>query len=177
MNVILVMVISINGKSTKGTEDPRFWASNEDQKHFRLAISKHNLIVMGKKTYLSAKSIMKLEPGKRRIVLARNPQHFKNEAVEGQLEFTNEHPELLVQRLQQLGYVSLLLVGGSTTNSLFFKHKLVDELWLTLEPKIFGEGKGLVDGGVDISLKLLSIKKLNKQGTVLLKYHVHYENN
>lgn len=70
-------------------------------------------------------------------------------------------------------YRNMLLVGGAEVNSLFLKSGLVNEFHLTLEPKIFGMGKSLIsEEDLDIPLKLISIKKLNKQGTLLLKYKV-----
>jgi len=67
----------------------------------------------------------------------------------------------------------MLLVGGSTVNTLFLKHSLVDELYITTEPYIFGTGKTIVeDEDLYVSLKLISFKKLNKQGTLRLKYKV-----
>ena len=174
LKVVLVMVTSVNGKSTKGKmQSPNEWASKEDQEYFRALIEKHSLIVMGRRTYQAAKPVMKLVPGKRRIVITRSPGEFQKDAVGGQLEFTNESPRVLIQRAEELRYKTMLLVGGSSINSLFFKEKLIDELWLTLEPTIFSDGKGLV-GGEDssISLQLKIVKKLNTKGTLLLKYQV-----
>jgi hypothetical protein len=47
---------------------------------------------------------------------------------------------------------------------------------ITLEPKIFGEGKGLAFGGkLDIELTLLKSEQLNETGTLLLSYGVSYK--
>lgn len=168
------MVTSVNGKSTKGSDSPQKWASAEDQAFFHSMLNKHNLLVMGSKTYESAKPGIRLEKGKLRLILTKNPKKYQKEEVKGQLEFSNESPEILVRRFEKLGYKTMLLLGGSTINALFFKEKLVDELWLTLEPKIFGTGLGFVDGGdFETKLTLKTIKKLNTKGTLLLQYQVH----
>lgn len=174
MKVIMVVVSSINGKTTKAI-DPNIysWTSKEDQKYFSSLIQKSNLIVMGRETYEAARPIIKLTPGKLRVVLTRNPQKFKHYEVLGQLEFTNDSPSGLVKRMETLGFNKMLLVGGSTINSLFFQQNKIDEVWVTLEPYIFGRGKGLVEeNDLDVSLKLKSVKKLNQKGTLLLKYSV-----
>ena len=44
--------------------------------------------------------------------------------------------ELLTQLRKQLGEQRLLVLGGSETNSNFLAHNLVDELFLTVAPKI-----------------------------------------
>lgn len=173
MNIILAIVTSIDGKSTKGDLSPKDWASKEDQQFFSTFIKKHNLIVMGKNTYKIIKPNLKPSPGKLRVVMTRNPQQFSNETILNQLEFTSLSPKQLVTTLEKRGYKQLLLVSGEKLNTAFFKAKLINELYLTLEPKIFGMGKGLVNLiPLDINLTLKSIKKLNSQGTLLLKYDV-----
>jgi len=170
----LAIVASINGKSTKGEiANVRLWSSKEDQKYFSSLIKKSNLIVMGRETYEAARPIIKLTPGKLRVVLTINPERFGRFKVLGQLEFTNESPSGLVKRMEALGYKKMLLVGGSSINSLFFQQNMIDEVWVTLEPYIFGRGKNLIEEtNLDVSLQLKSVKKLNKKGTLLLKYSV-----
>ncbi len=173
MKVILAIVTSVDSKSTKGNSSPKNWASSEDQQFFSSQIKKHDLIIMGKNTYLVQKPYLKLSQNKLRLVLTRDPKRFQKDSVENQLEFSSESPKKLVKRLSLMGYKEALLVSGASLNTAFFKDKLISELWLTLEPKIFGLGKSLVDNlKVDTSLKLKSIKKLNSQGTLLLKYEV-----
>ncbi len=171
------MVTSVNGKSTKDIDPPFLWASKEDQIHLYKLINQQKLIVMGKNTYFAAKKVIKLAPGILRIVITDNPGKFRGERVSGQLEFSNETPKQLVNRLKNLGYKQILLLGGSKLNKSFLEEKSIDELWLTIEPLIFGSGLGLVDKGFpDTHLKLISVEKLNKQGTLLLKYKVNDSN-
>jgi len=64
-----------------------------------------------------------------------------------------------------------LLLGGASLNNSFFKANFVNELWLTLEPKLFGSGNDLAGNAeLDINLELFEMEKLNSQGTLLLKY-------
>ncbi len=175
MKVTMVMLATVDGRTTKGDQsDIYVWTSREDQKYFFNLIKKNNLIIMGSETYNASKPVIKLEKGKLRIVLTRNPKKYITQTVEGQLEFSKESPEKLIKRLSTLGYKKALLVGGSIINGLFLKQNLVDELLLTIEPKIFGNGKNIVDAKfLNISLQLTSVKKLNKAGTLFLKYKVN----
>ncbi|MBI3486435.1 dihydrofolate reductase family protein [Candidatus Daviesbacteria bacterium] len=173
MKIILAMVTSVNGKSTKGSLPPGQWNSKEDKEYLHKLINSQNLIVMGRKTYEAAKSIIQLKPNILRIVLTKSPKIYQKLAVKNQLEFSEELPKKLIQRLTGLGYKQLLLLGGADLNSQFFKDKLINELWLTIEPLVFGEGNGLVtEENFDIHLKLKSLEKLNQQGTLLLKYQI-----
>ncbi len=174
MKIILMMVSSLNGKITSG-DDPDIyqWTSKEDNKQFFSHIKKHNLIVMGGKTYESSRDKIHLTKHTLRIVLTRNPKHYVNDTVKGQLEFTNETPTSLVKRLEQKGYNEMLLVGGSEINSLFFKSRLIDELHLTVEPKLFGTGKNLInESELNVNLQLIDIQKLNTRGTLHCVYKV-----
>jgi dihydrofolate reductase len=78
-----------------------------------------------------------------------------------------------MERFKKENEQTVLIVGGAQIATLFLKAKLIDELWLTLEPKIFGSGSGFVnDEKLDIQLKLISCKQGNDQGTLITKYKV-----
>lgn len=168
------MVTSLDGRSTKGnTIDTHTWTSREDQKHFQNIIETASLLIMGSKTYEAARNSMEHKEGKMRIVITRNPEKYESEKIPGKIEFTNENPQNLIKRLENNGYKEGYLVGGAHTNTQFFKDGLITELWQTLEPKILGDGNGLIGKEeVKFSLRLISNEKLNDQGTLLLKYKV-----
>lgn len=172
MKIILVVVTSIDGKTTKwNTPDIHDLSSEEDQEYFFSTLNKNNLVIMGRKTFEVAKPDIYKNPKKLRVVITKNPKKYKD--VEGRLEFTNSSPKQIISLLEKRGFKKAMLVGGSEINSLFFRDKLVDEVWITIEPKIFGMGNDLTaDQNLDIKLKLKSSKKLNAKGTLLLKYIV-----
>lgn len=170
----MVMLATVDGKTTEGDNTNIYtWTSLEDQKYFFPLINSYSVIVMGGKTYEAVRSILKLKENKLRIVLTRHPKKYSLQTIKGQLEFSNEEPKQLVRRLSMIGYKKILLVGGSIINGLFLKDNLIDELYLTVEPKIFGKGKNIVEGqSLNKSLRLINIEKLNKEGTLLLKYKI-----
>ena len=55
MNTTLILVSSIDGKTTRKNSKTHEWASKEDQEFFQELIKTNNLIVMGSKTYENAK--------------------------------------------------------------------------------------------------------------------------
>lgn len=168
----MVMVSTINGKITKGDDSDIYkWTSKEDQAFFFGLLKKNRVKIMGSTTYEAVKRNLKLQEGHLRIVLTRNPKKYSSDVILGQLEFSSESPYQLIDRLKKKKYKKILILGGGKINASFLKAGLVDELYLTLEPKVFGKGKLLIDeGNFEIDFKLSSIKKLNKQGTLLLKY-------
>lgn len=177
MKIILVMVESADGKTTKWDESAvHGWSSKEDDEHFRLLKSSHNLIVMGRKTYENVKTKIELSPRIRRIVMTQRPADFSGETVSGQLEFTDESPVGLVKRLESEGFDTMLLVGGSELNGGFLEHKLIRECYITIEPQFFGSGKSIfADTKTDIPLQLLALRTLNEQGTIMVHYSLKYD--
>ena len=175
MKVVMVMLASVDGKTIQGNNQNVYsWSSIEDRKHFFSLIKRNNLIIMGRLTYEASRPIIKLKKGKLRIVLTRSPKKYSNQSIKGQLEFSNETSKNLIRRLSVLGYKKALLVGGGIINGLFLKENLVDELYLTIEPKLFGSGKNIVEEQLlNTSLKLVSFKKINTIGTLLLRYKVN----
>lgn len=174
MKVILAMVASVDGKTTKwNNPDIYKWTSKEDQIYFRSLVEKNNVIIMGRRTFDAVRLIIKLSPERLRIVMTKTPEKYVDLSIAGQLEFTNDSPRRIVNRLESRGYTQVLLVGGGYINTLFFKSKLIDEVWLTIEPYIFGFGNSLVaEEKLNISFQLRSVEKLNKNGTILLQYLV-----
>ncbi len=156
MNIILVMVTSLDGKSTRSDESPQLWASSEDQKHFESLLAKAEVIIMGRKTYDAAKAHIK-DDAKLRIVMSH----------------ATHSPRQVIADLERQGITEILLVGGSELNAAFFQEKLINEIYLTIEPKIFGDGLPLAQRiGHDVQLELLKCKQLNQQGTLLLHYRI-----
>lgn len=86
----------------------------------------------------------------------------------------------LVSKLQSKGYKHILVEGGPTLLGSFLKENLIDEIFLTIAPKIFGNDKGntltLVEGYLfppkaTKKLKLLSIKQIGDE--LFLRYRVN----
>lgn len=178
MKIILIDVSSLDGKLTKwkGTNIYE-WSSAEDFAHLKKTMSTHNLVVMGSGTFDHVKDIEKagLKPEKERlrIILTKNPKKYQQFVVPGQMEFSDEQPKELVERLEKQGYKQMLLVSGGKVATSFFRAKLIDELWLTIEPRIFGIGESLVqEEKFDIQLELIQHQLLNKHGTLFLKYKI-----
>lgn len=173
MKIILADVISVDGRTTKGTQPGQGWASADDQQHIHALIQNSRVIVMGSNTYREAKPHQNLSPKTLRIVMTHEPEVFKDDVVIGQREFTSEPPKELVSRLEKEGYKELLLVSGEKLSAVFLIENLVNELWVTIEPLLFGSGKGITTAlSKIVNLELLSSEKLNQQGTLLLKYRV-----
>jgi dihydrofolate reductase len=65
----------------------------------------------------------------------------------------------------------LALGGGASVYGQFLNAGLVTDVYLTVEPFLFGGGVPLAQGFDRVALKLESVKQLNSQ-TILLHYSV-----
>jgi len=171
MKVTLAMVISIDGRITDGDNPGTMaWASPEDQDVFQQHRDTHDCIVMGRATYAAVRPILQPTASKPRVVLTRSPQRFAQEVAPG-LEFSAQDPAELLDRLERQGFRKVLLVGGSETNPRFLDAGLVDELFVTVEPLLFGSGLPFTQPLQQTrSFHLLSSQRLNSRGTLLLHY-------
>lgn len=70
------------------------------------------------------------------------------------------------------GMRRVAVIGGARVYREMVDAGLLDELYLTVEPLLFGRGQALVSGGVPIQLHLLSSRRLNRRGSLLLRYRV-----
>ena len=70
------------------------------------------------------------------------------------------------------GVTRSMICGGTYVNSKFLKENLIDEIQITIEPKLFGSGMHLFDQvDVERQLKLIEVKHLNND-TLNLLYKV-----
>lgn len=174
MKIIMVAAISEDGFLTKAEDsDVSKWTSTEDKMFFSKIKSEHNIYIMGSKTYESAS--IKPEPGILRIIMTRSPEKYDDLKVDGQLEFTNLTPEKIIAK-HQSQYESCLLLGGGQIYEEFLKQKLVNEIYLTVEPVVHGSGTSLMVNGEPVSSFLdhfePTIAVLNNSGTKLLHYEL-----
>lgn len=66
-----------------------------------------------------------------------------------------------------------MLAGGGRLCSDFFVADLVDDVYMSFEPVLFGEGAPMLrEVPFTVSLQLESVRQLNTQGTLLAHYVV-----
>lgn len=175
MRIAVAVVMSLDGKLTRGDEpDIHQWTSDEDQTTFRSLLAEYDCIVMGRGTYTAIQQNIARDDERLRIVLTSEPEKFKSEVVAGKLEFRNQRPTALVKDLETAGKNSLLIVGGPQMIEDFLQDNLIEKLYITVEPLLFGKGHALLPGTelINQQLQLVSHRQLNDRGTLLLEYIV-----
>ncbi|HSX17333.1 MAG TPA: dihydrofolate reductase family protein [Patescibacteria group bacterium] len=173
MRVTLAAVISLDGRATRG-DDPNnhAWSSTEDWHHFMELRDLSDAVIIDRLTYETVKP--EPEAARLRVVLTNHPGLYAGKEVPNQLEFTGGKPTTLLKNLQQRGKQRVLVAGNNALLHSFLAAGVVDDLYLSFEPVLFGSGEPLIEAPqtLNVQLQLQSVKELNKQGTLLAHYIV-----
>lgn len=169
MKVILYMGISINGYVAKEDGNSE-WTSDEDLKGFYEHSKKAGNIIMGKNTFHAA-SKYGYFPFSESLNIILTHQSIENKWKD-KVIITCQSPKEILQTLEKKGFKEAFIAGGGQINSSFIKEKLIDEIYLDVEPLVFGKGiKLFADSDFEFNLELLECKNLNKN-TIQLHYKV-----
>lgn len=171
MQIILIAAQSADGYITRHDQPGSAFTSPEDKAYFRSVLAGFDASIVGGVTYRAERDLFmsKRGGGRRQVVITRSPADYAADASPDELEFSAEPPVAVAERLHSLGHRRVALLGGSQLHSLFLDTGRVDELWLTLEPRLFGAGTPLLAAKIDLRLKLLGHEHLGGD-TLLVKY-------
>lgn len=162
MKVYIIAAVSADGFIAKSANELIDWTSLEDKKLFREMTKKSGVVIMGGNTYRTFKSPL---ANRRNIVITRQAINEKG------VETTQETPEVLIARLEKDGYPEVAVAGGREIYTMFLQAGIVTDIYLTVEPIMFGAGFSLASAPLDIKLALAEVRKIN-ENSVLLHYKV-----
>lgn len=167
MKITLYMAISIDGFIAKkdGNSD---WVSPLDSVNFQQKIEEKGCLIVGRKTF--DQYIGDLYPVKNitNIVVTSNSSLKSKENN----VFYVHTPIEAIQTGEKNGHKEALLIGGGTTNGLFLKSGLIDDIFLSVHPLILGSGIKLFENiETNIKLKLIDQRELG-EGLIQLHYQV-----
>nr|AIA15182.1 RibD C-terminal domain protein [uncultured bacterium]AIA15224.1 RibD C-terminal domain protein [uncultured bacterium] len=161
MKVILIAALSADGFIARNTDELADWTGSEDKKLFVELTKRAGVMVMGRTTF---ETIGRALPGRQTIVYSHRPLEIPGVTV------TDESPTDLVQRLAATGQQELAICGGAAVYTQFMQAGVVDELYLTVVPCLFGGGVTLFSQPLESSLRLLETRSLSDDVITL-----HYE--
>ena len=164
---IAIAAVTLDGKIAKNKSHMSDWTSKEDKVFMRALLDKCDVIIVGNNTYKTA-----VVPLSKRncIVLSRSANQLISRSAN--LEYCKPEKKALTKLLKTKNYKLIAILGGAQTYSFCLKNNLLSELYLTIEPIVFGEGINLFADGKNLEkkFKLISIKQLNNTGTILGYY-------
>lgn len=165
LKVTMLMAVTADGMIGKNAQDFPDWTGREDKRMFREITLKAGVLIIGSRTF---DTIGRPLPGRKNVVLTRNPERISQTP---DLVFTDREPRRILADLEDEGYHHAVLAGGSIVNYLFASQGLIDEMYITYVPKIFGAGVPLFAGQVSLELELISQKTLG-EGRISVRYRV-----
>jgi dihydrofolate reductase len=165
---IAFVAASIDGRISLSSKHPPDWTSKEDWDFFQKSLSRIDTVVVGRHTYQSVAARLRK---RNTFVLSSRP---KTLVRRGTVTFVNPANVSLPKLLG--GYKSVAILGGGAVYRFMLEQGLLDEIFVTVEPLIFGRGKEMFAGGTRTTrVSLLSAKRLNQEGTLLLHYQVNHQ--
>ena len=169
MKTIIYMGITPNGYIAQEDGNSEF-TSEEDVQGFYEHTKSAGNVIMGKNTYLYASKVGLLPfPDGLNIVISH--EELENKYGD-KVMVVDKTPKEVLKMLEEKGFETAFLAGGGLLNSSFMKEGLIDEIYLDVEPLIFGKGiKVFADADFEYELELIETKKLN-ENTVQLHYRV-----
>jgi dihydrofolate reductase len=162
-HVFVIAAQTLDGFIAKDSNHPAFWTSKEDKERFVKLTKQAGVCIMGSSTFKTLPRPLK----ERHNVVYSRKEKFEGENV----ETTSEDPIALVQRLETQGFNEIAICGGSAIYSLFLKAGVVDTLYITIEPLLFGKGMTVFSDDMNLQLELKSFEK-TEGGTLMLEYKV-----
>jgi dihydrofolate reductase len=170
MKISIYMASSVNGMISNKRNVPD-WLSPEYEQGFMAVTQKSKAVIMGKITYnILAPDYLPLRDEGTLVVLTRD---LTQKPAQSNVVFTDKDPKKIVTMLEAKGHTEAVIIGGTQTASEFMKAGLVDELYLVVEPVLFGSGLPLFkDVDFETTLALIDVKKLNAS-TIQVHYRLN----
>ncbi len=163
MEVFIIAALSLDGFLGRSADHSSItWRSREDSEFFMQKTREAGAVVMGSTTFSTMRRPM---PGRKHYVLTSNPQQYSSYDT-NQVIGVNIQPKEVVELAEQDGYLQLAVCGGSSVYTQFMNAGLVDKLYLTIEPILFGQGIKLFNDTLDIKLRLIQTHHLSDQTIV-----------
>lgn len=156
---------SLDGRISLTSKTLPSWTSQEDWNFLQKSLTGVEAVVVGRNTYRAAAARLR----------QRNTYVLSNRLTtrrrRGTVTFVNPNRTDLAELLR--GYKTVAILGGGMVYRTMLERNLMDEIFVTIEPLIFGRGKEMFVGGTRTTkLRLLSVRRLNRSGTILLRYQV-----
>lgn len=160
------MAISADGMIAKSDDDTS-WISKEEWDSYSLTVRTAGCAVIGKRTYhilttqpeFSEFADVKIAVVSSKKFNTLSPKHVVVHSPKEALEHLKEFREVVV-------------AGGGILNAAFMSENLVDEIYLDIEPVVFGKGIPLFqDKQFEQQLELIGTKQLSKN-EIQLHYRV-----
>ena len=165
IKITLLMAITVDGKIGRNSDHFPDWTGKADKQLFARLSRQAGVVIMGSKTFDTFNTPL---PGRKNVIMTRNRERKSRWS---NLVYTTESPAGVLAGLAAEGHSHAILAGGAKINTLFARAGLVDEVMVTIAPKIFGCGLSLFEAEVALELELTDVQKVDRN-MVWLTYRI-----
>ncbi len=165
MRCIAIAAVTIDGKIALDAGHFSDWTSPEDKEFLHKMLDESDVVVVGNNTYKTA-----IEPLSKRNCIVFTASVRTSEHKSDILTYCNPASSDCIPLMEK--YKKVAVLGGTQTYTYFLENDLLDELYLTIEPLVFGRGLNLFESekNIEAHFRLESTKRLNGKGSLLLHY-------
>ena len=165
-NISAIVAATIDGKIARHAGHFTDWTSPEDKTFLRSLLDQSDVVVIGNSTYKTAEGPL----SKRNCIVFTRSVHDTERRRDDLLYYNADGPSPIETVIEP--YRAVALLGGTQVYSYFLDRNLIDDLYLTIEPVVFGSGLDIFEceNKAMARFHLAAVKELNQRGTVLLHY-------
>ena len=173
MQQFLIAAISIDGYIGQDKAQASIeWTSKADKKFFVEKTKEAGVMLMGRTTY---DTIGRPLPGRLSVVFTRDKKLWTREPksrdeARSYAWFTSKSFTEVLEVLDKLGFSQAAICGGSKIYTQFLQADLVDKMYISVEPVVFGAGIPLFAEPILRRFELISSSKLGDESCALLEY-------
>ena len=164
MIVSIVAALTADGFIARSSHADVDWSSKEDKQFYRELTKRIGVMVMGRSTF---DTMGRALPGRRTIVMTSHADDLAERGV----EVFGGSPAELMYKLEAEGLDEVSICGGAGIYGAFLAAGLVTDLYLSVQPILFGQGVGLSREPLDVQIELVKSEPLG-EGGVLNHYRV-----
>jgi dihydrofolate reductase len=169
MKIILYMAMTVNGMIAK-SDDNTSWVSKEEWDSYSAAVRKAGCLVIGRRTYNILTNQPEFSEFENVKIIAVSKER-KNINLVDSKHLVAKSPKEALNMLKD--FKEIIVAGGGELNYHFIKENLVDEIYLDIEPLIFGKGiKLFAEGDFEKTLEFVGSKRIS-DNVIQLHYKVN----
>jgi dihydrofolate reductase len=170
MFLAIKMMQSLDGIIARSIDDDLSWGSSEDKKLYKKFTTEFGTVIVGSTTFEQMPRIA--FKNRLCIILTRDKLKYSEYLENPNFVFLDPYPIKVVQYLESQNIEKAVIIGGSKINSLFLEANLVDEIFVTISPHIFGNGIRIFGNStLDVKMELKTFEKIS-DSELLLNYRI-----
>lgn len=169
MKVTMQPAISLDGFIAKLNGDSDSWVNPADEARYQAEVKRCGALIVGRTTYEQYKEDFKAYGSGVRLFVCTTD---KSQKGTNNVTYVNGSADEIIQNISGHGYDELVVCGGGEVNGLLAKAGLVDEIVVSIQPTVLGQGIALFGSHKpQLKLELLSVNQ-DIEGVVQNHYKV-----